>query len=181
MISLKELLENNREISDEEIDNIVEAIELHPVKLQSIDSKIFPFEIYGKKYEVRIDKKLTPDEETIADCKFIYINNPPAPIRKNFDTEHQYQIALKNSMAGITGTGTPFKVLSEVLSIIAEYLKIENIKYITFTAIEKNRQILYKKILEKLVEKYNIPYKKLDINPINGEKLNDEEFWLRKV
>ena len=77
--------------------------------------------------------------------------------------------------------GNVFKVFSKVLSLLNRYTEQEKINYVSFTANEKNRQNLYRKISDTLLHKMKVPYKRLKDNPITGEKLSDEEFWLERL
>lgn len=180
MIKLKELL------SEKNIDKFLEALNIDYISpddinnVKNLGGKNIPFEVGSMKYRLEINLSLFKNEK-IAEVKFLLLNNPNFPKRVNFKTDLQYQIALKKSQVGITGTGNPFKILTKVLSILNYYVKGENIKYISFTADEENRQQLYKRILEKLINKYKIPYKQLSTNPLTGETLNSEEFWIMKI
>ena len=176
MIKLMEL------IRDEDIDAFVEALEIDPnVEFDSVDSKKYRFEVNGLQYEVVMDKKVMSNGKFIAESKFFLMNNPKIPKRKNFANDQQYQIALQKSQVGITGTGNYFSVFSKVLSIIVKYCNENKIDYVTFTADEENRQKLYVKILQKMITKYNIPYRMLDTNPVDGSSLGTEEFWVEKI
>lgn len=176
MIKLKELIEN------ENIDAFVEALEIDPnVEFDSVDSKKYRFEVNGLQYEVVMDKKLMSNGKSIVESKFYLMNNPKMPKRKNFANDQQYQIALQKSQVGITGTGNYFLVFSKVLSIISKYCDNEKINYITFIADEENRQKLYAMILQKMITKYNIPYRRLKNNPIDGSSLGTEEFWVERI
>ena len=180
MIKLKELL------TKENVDKFLEALNINDISpedisnIKNLGGKNIPFEVDNLKYKLEINLSLFKNEK-IAEVKFMLLNNPKMPKLSNFKTDIQYQIALKKSQVGITGTGNPFKILTKVLSILNYYVKEENIKYISFTADEENRQQLYKRILEKLINKHNIPYKQLAYNPLNGESLNSEEFWIERI
>jgi hypothetical protein len=181
MIKLIDLMPT---LNDDEMELFAEGLEIDPnVDLNYSDShgKSMFFDMEDKKYEVRVDIKMTADKKKIGEFKFYLLNSPKLPQRKNFDNDQQYLIALQKSQIGITGTGNAFHIFSKVLSIMIKYCKENDIDYITFVVDEENRQSLYKKILEKLVKKYNLPYKLMDVNPINGSKLSTEEFWLTKI
>ena len=142
--------------------------------------KYIPFEIKGMKYKLEIDTS-EHNKKKIADIKFYLLNNPNSPKRIDFNSEQQYQIALKTSQVGIAGVGNQFKVFSKVLSLLNRYTEQENITYLCFTANEQNRQRLYRKISDTLLHKMRVPYKQLKNNPITGESLSSEEFWLERI
>lgn len=170
-------------LEDCDMEKFIEGLELNPNFVINPDKniKIFPFEINDKKYEVRADIKVTADKHTIGEFKFYFMNNPKFPKIKDFETPQQYQIALQKSQLGITGTGDNFSILTQVINIISKYSENNKLDYITFTADEENRQDLYKKILVKLIKKYNIPYEELENNPLDGTPLSKEEFWMRRI
>lgn len=180
MIKLKSLL------TEKNIDAYVESLDINDISpddinnIKNLGGKNIPFEVDGMQYKLEINLSLFHNNR-IADVKFMLLNNPKSPKKIHFKTDQQYQIALKKSQVGITGTGNPFRILTKVLSILNYYVKEENIKYVTFSADEENRQKLYGRILQKLIEKYKIPYKQLSFNPLNGESLNAEEFWIEKI
>ena len=156
MIKLKSLL------TEESINAYLESLDISNISPEDINNiknlggKNIPFEIDGMQYKLEINLSLFKDAR-IADVKFMLLNNPRSPKKSYFKTNQQYQIAVKKSQVGITGTGNPFKILTKVLSILNYYVNEEKIKYITFSADEENRQKLYGKILQKLIEKYQIP------------------------
>jgi hypothetical protein len=181
MIKLKSLL-----LTEDNINAFLETLEIESLSSGDIDNiknlggKNIPFEIDGKKYKLEINLSLFNNDK-IAEVKFYLLNNPKSPNKQHFKNDTQYQLALKKSQLGITGTGNPFKILTKVLSLLNYYIKDENdIKYLTFVADEENRQRLYKSILQKIIKKYNIPYKQCNKNPMTGDVLNPEEFWLEK-
>ena len=180
MINLKTILTEN------DIDNFLESLNIDDISsdditnIKNLGGKNIPFEVDGMQYKLEINLSLSKNEK-IADVKFMLLNNPKLPKKSNFKNDSQYQIALKKSQIGITGTGNPFKILTKVLSLLNYYVKEENIKFIVFTADEENRQTLYNRILQKLIDKYKIPYKQLSINPLNGNILNSDEFWIEKL
>ena len=177
MIKLKDIVDLDSLIESLNID-VISDEDLNNIK--NLGGKNIPFEVDGMKYKLEINLSLYKDDK-IADVKFMLLNNPKSPKKSNFENDRQYLIALKTSQIGITGTGNPFKILSKVLSLLNYYTKEENIKYLSFTADEENRQSLYKKILHRLINKVNIPYKILTTNPITGDELNSEEFWIEKI
>ncbi len=180
MIKLKEIL------NDSNIESFVESLEIQPLSQTDIDSiknlggRNIPFEVEDKKYKLEINLSLF-NNQRIAEVKFYLLNNPKLPVKSTFKNDMQYQIALRKSQLGITDTGNPFKVLTKVLSLLKYYIDTEDIKYITFVADEENRQKLYKSILRRVIKLHNIPYKQCDKNPLTGESLNSEEFWLEKI
>ena len=173
-----------RVLTDVDVDLFIEeGLKLDPnFSLESdTNSRIFPFNINDHKYEVRADIKTTSDGKTIREFKFYLMNNPKSPMPKDFNNDIQYQIALKKSQVGITGTGNYFSVLTRVINIIAKYCENEKLNFITFTANEENRQGVYRKILKKLSDIHNLPYTELKYNPIDGSVLSDEEFWMERT
>jgi len=180
MIKLSNLM------TEENIDSFLESLNIDDISpddinnIKNLGGKKIPFAVNGMKYNLEIDLSLFNNEK-IAEVKFILLNNPKSPKKIHFKTDQQYQIALRKSQVGVTGTGNPFKILTKVLSLLNFYFKEENIKYVSFVADEENRQKLYNKILQKLIDKYKIPYKQLLINPINGNNLNPEEFWIERI
>jgi len=177
MISLKDIINENN------FEEFISELILDPNFVLDADenAKIFPFEVGNKKYEVRADMKITSDKKTIGEFKFYLINNPKFPKAKDFSNDIQYQIALQKSQVGITGTGDAFSILTKVINIISKYCENKKIDYITFTANEENRKELYRKILTRLIKKYNIPYIELTHNPLDGSLLSDEEFWMKRT
>jgi hypothetical protein len=170
-------------IAEEQHDQFVESIIIDPdIDIEADGyAEVFPFEVNGKKYDVRVDKKITSNNKSIVEFKFYFLNNPSSLKRKNFSTNQQYNIALQKSQVGITGTGDYFSIFSKVLSIIVKYCNKNKIDFITFTADEENRQKLYSRIILKMIKKYNVPYKQVDTNPLDGSRLNNEEFWMQRI
>lgn len=156
---------NIDDISDENLD-----------KIKNCDDKNirFQFDVDGMKYVLQIHLSLYKDRK-IAEVEFVLLNNPKFPNKSNSEIE------LQTSMFGITGTGNPFKVLSKVWSLMYHYTKEEDIKYVSVTLDEENRQSLYKKILQRIIRKVNAPYKFLTIHPISGFELDSSEFWVEKI
>jgi len=156
---------NIDDISDENLD-----------KIKNCDDKNirFQFDVDGMKYMLQINLSLYKDRK-IAEVEFMLLNNPKFPNKSNSE------IDLQKSMFGITGTGNPFNVLSKVWSLMYHYTKEEDIKYVSVTLDEENRQSLYKKILQRIIRKVNAPYKFLTIHPISGFKLDSSEFWVEKI
>jgi hypothetical protein len=165
----------------EHIDDIMDSLDDKNIQIDDESSKIFNFEISGLKYEVRFDIQLTKNNKKLAEIKFYLLNNPKKPDRKNFSNDTQYNIAVKKSQVGITNTGYSLSVFSHVVSIIISYCKKHNIDYITFTAEENGRKKLYVSIIKKVLSKYQIPYKQIFTNPLDGSAVNSEEFWLEKI
>ena len=114
MIKLKQLLEN------ENIDELIETLDIDNISQNDINNvkilqgRNIPFEVDGMKYKLEINLSLYNNHK-IAEVKFLLLNNPKSPKLPNFKNFEQYQIALKKSRVGITGTGNPFKILSKVL------------------------------------------------------------------
>ena len=153
-------------------------------KIKNCDDKNnnirFQFNVDEMKYMLQISLSRCRDRK-IAEFEFMLLNSPKFPNKSNFENNEQYQIELKKSMFGITGTGNPFRVLSKVGSLMYHYTKEEDIKYISLTVDEENRQLLYKKLLQRTIRKVNAPYKFLTIHPITGFKLDSSEFWIEKI
>jgi hypothetical protein len=179
MINLKKLITEN------DISDFIESFDLNKPSdsvvntFKNLGGKNIPFEVDGLKYKLEINLSMIYNDK-VAEIKFYLLNNPKMPKKSDFMNNIQYNIALKKSQLGITGTGNSFKVLKEVLSLLKYYIDTENIKYLTFTADEENRQKLYKSILQKLIKKYNIPYFEIFKNPLTGDEIGSEEFWLEK-
>ena len=164
---------NIDDISDENLD-----------KIKNCDDKNknirFQFDVDEMKYMLQISLSLYKDRK-IAEFEFMLLNSPKFPNKSNFENNEQYEIERRRSMFGITGTGNPFGVLSKAFSLWYHYTKEEDIKYVSFTLDEENRQSLYKKILQRIIRKVNAPYKFLTIHPITGFKLDSSEFWMEKI
>jgi len=164
---------NIDDISDENLD-----------KIKNCDDKNknirFQFDVDEMKYMLQISLSLYQYRK-MADFEFMLLNSPKFPNKSNFENNEQYEIELKKSMFGITGTGNPFRVLSKVGSLMYHYTKEKDIKYVSLTVNEENRQLLYKKLLQRAIRKVNAPYKFLTMHPITGFKLDSSEFWMEKI
>jgi len=173
--------------TDEELDTLINSNEIleniqPDFDVEKINSHKYRFTIKNLKYEVDIIESLhLSSNKKIVEIKFKLMNNPNAPKRDQFDTQQQYDIALKKSQIGITGTGSPQKVFGKVVGTIINSIKEIEPDYITFITDEKKKQRIYFKLL-KLFDKYvSIKYKQIDTNPLTKEKTEPEEFWLEKV
>lgn len=150
------------------------------VEYDEVDSKTYKFTVGDKIYHIEYIASLTPDKKLIYDFKFKLVNNPKSPKRSNFKDERQYDIAVRNSQIGITGTGDSFKIFSKVISIIIKILNKKNPDYINFQANEENRQRLYKLLIKSVIKKFPI-YMQIDTDPITNQPLSDGDFWLQKI
>ena len=91
------------------------------VDYKEIDAKTYEFKDNDKTYYLECIASLTSDKKLIYDFKFKLMNNPKLPNKKDFKDDRQYDIAIRNSQVGITGTGNAFKIFSKVISIIIKY------------------------------------------------------------
>jgi hypothetical protein len=188
MKSLKEILNTPLEEMDslnkEELDIYIESIVSETVPssdYMKVNQHVYRFKVKDLLYQVEITESLLPTSEKMIEIKFKLLNNPSAPKRVDFKTDQQYQIALQKSQIGISGTGNPHGVFARVMGVLIESINSIQPDYITFTADEESRQNLYERML-KLMSKYSsIKYNKISINPLTGDKVGNEEFWLERM
>lgn len=178
----------NKDPRDELYDMLEEMVNSTEFELTELDlsdtsdfadsSEGTKFEVDGKKYYCEFIISKTEDGKSVLEYKF-YLLNGRKVNRDNFKTDAQYQIALRKSQVGITGTGRPFKVIGNAVGALMRYVKKYNPDYITFTADEANRQRLYATIFRKYGKEIG-NYEMTNFNPITKEEKGDEEFWLVK-
>jgi len=160
---------------------IKDGINIDPnINIERILGRIYEISVLGKIYNIEYVVSLTSNNERIFEFKFKLINNPKSPKRSNFKTDQQYKIALQKSQVGITGTGDAKKVFDSVVSVILKIIKKEQPEYITFQANEKNRQKLYKLIINDVIKKIN-GYRTINKHPITSDILESGEFWIKKI
>ena len=177
---------------DEDLELLIKEIdeELVPdFDVEKVNQYVYRFLVGDLTYQVEMTESfsilyhptiLNKDKKKIVEIKFKLLNNPKLPKLSDFKNNIQYQMALKKSQIGITGTGNPIKVFKKVIGSIINTIKEISPDYITFVADETNRQSLYEKLIE-IVEKYiDTKYIRITTNPLNGEKLGTEEFWMEK-
>jgi len=190
MKSLKEILDTPLEdidsLNTEELDQYIEGIENDILEsgpnmdYEKVNQHVYQFKVKELLYRVEITESILPNSKKMIEVKFKLMNNPKSPKRFNFKTDQQYQIAIQKSQIGITGTGASHGVFARVMGVLIESVKEIQPDYITFTADEESRQSLYWKIV-KLMNKYvTIKYNRLSINPMTGNNVGDEEFWLER-
>jgi hypothetical protein len=138
------------------------------------------FNVGELKYRVDSNFSIMHNKKTKMEVKFYLLNPPNEPNRNNFQTYQQYNIALNKARTNITNTGNSFTVLSNVVTIIRNFIKSLDPDYITFIAGENSRQKLYLKLSEFFRKKTDIKYKQLDMNPELNIPLESDEFWFEK-
>ena len=186
MKSLKEILEtpleNIETLNEEELDIYAEAImEAGPsFDYEKENVHVYKFQVKGLLYRVELTESIFPNSKKLIEVKFKLMNNPKAPRRTDFQTDQQYQIALRKSQVGLTGTGNPNAVFARVMGVIIESVKSIQPDYITFTAEENKRRDFYQKLIRFMRKYILITYNQIFINPLTGEQIGDEEFWLEK-
>jgi hypothetical protein len=153
-------------------------------KATELDNRTFEFSIGDKIYHViatyHIDNPI--DKNLILEVKFLLMNNPKSPLRKNFKTDMQYQVALRASQVGITETGDSLAVFTEVMGVVDKLIKSKNPKYIMFTGEGESRKSLYSTLIKWSAKKMKLSnYKRLKFNPLDGSELTDEEFWVKRI
>jgi hypothetical protein len=184
MKSLKEILNTPLEEIDsldtKELDLYIESI-TPGFKHRKINQHIYQFNVKDLLYQVEITESLLPNSKKMIEVKFKLMNNPKAPKRKDFQTDQQYQIALQKSQIGITGTGNPREVFGEVIGVLIDSIKDIQPDYISFTADEEGRQSLYSRLVRLMGRYIPTKYNKIIVNPLTGDSVGNEEFWLEKV
>ena len=188
MKSLKEILNTSLEeiesLDTKELDLYIENIvkEVVPSSdYRKINQHIYQFNVKNLLYQVEITESLLPTSKKMIETKFKLLNNPQAPKRKDFQTDQQYQIALQKSQIGIAGTGSSQSVFAKVMGVIIDSIKDIQPDYITFTADEKSRQSLYNRLIKSMSKYTSTKYNRISVNPLTGDEVGDEEFWLEKV
>jgi hypothetical protein len=157
-----------------------EGINIDPsVEYEEMSDRTFKFTDGDKIYHVVYTVSLTEEGKRVFDFKFRLMNNPKSPKSSDFKTDLQYQIALRKSQYGITGTGNSKKIFDKVISIMVKILNTERPEYISFQADEKNRQKLYTLLLRTILKKIK-GYEYIDENPITGEMNGPGDFWLER-
>jgi hypothetical protein len=186
MKSLEEILNTPVEemgyLNDEELDLFIKKLEedFEPdFNFEKINQHVYRFRIGQLLYQVDITESILSNKKKMIEIKFKLLNNPDAPKRINFQTYQQYQIALQKSQVGVTGTGNPIKVFKKVFGSIVISIKDIKPDYISFVA-DESRQGLYSKFIKILKPYIPIEYKRLTINPLTGDEIGNEEFWLEK-
>jgi len=170
------------DIVDEIYDQIKkEGINIDPdIDYEILAGSTFEFKDGNKIYHLEYTVSLTDNQKRIFDFKFKLMNNPKMPKRINFKTDQQFQIALKKSQIGITGTGNAKKIFDKVISVIVKIVYEKKPEYINFQADEENRQKLYKFLIKDVIKKID-GYKLINVNPLNNDKVVDGDFWLEKI
>ncbi len=174
MLSLKEILT----LSDQEINSLLEVLDLGGVD-DPFDEKSTEFSFDDCKYKCEFRMSMTENNKTILEFKFFLTDGPNKPNPKNFSSEQQYKVALSRWSIGIVGVKHPLKALQNALSSLKNAINSKKTDFVSFTANEENRQRLYRKFFERynhLIPNYEICSK----NPITGDDLSSEEFWLER-
>jgi len=185
MKSLEEILntpiEEMGSLNDEELDLFIKKLEETGPNFdyQKVNQHVYRFNVKNLLYQVEITESILPNKKKMIEIKFKLLNNPNAPKRINFTTYQQYQIALQKSQIGLTGTGNPNAVFGHVMGVIIDSIKEIQPDFISFVA-DEVRQNLYSKFI-KFISKYTpIQYNRITNNPLTGDQLGNEEFWLEK-
>lgn len=170
-------------LSSDELDTYVNEIceDLSPdyTGVKKTSNHEYEFKINNLIYKVEIVESVTLDtNKKLLEIKFKLMNNPNAPQKNDFQNDLQYQIALKKSQIGITGTGNGIKILKKVIATFIETIKDLKPDYVGFSADESNRQKLYTKIINTVQKHMPFNYTHLKNHPIDNYELNPGEFWL---
>jgi hypothetical protein len=186
MKSLEEILNTSLEemgsLNDEELDLFIKKFEedFEPdFNFEKINQRVYRFRVKQLLYQVDITVSILSNKKNMIEIKFKLLNNPNTPKRVNFQTDQQYQIALQKSQVGVTSTGNPISVFKHVFGVIVDSIKDIKPDYISFIA-DESRQGLYSKFIKILKPYIPIEYKRLMSNPLTGDELGNEEFWLEK-
>ena len=168
-----------RSLTDEQVDLLMSEDLSPDFDIKQIDTKKYEFvTIKGLIYHVEITESVVLNTgRKILSLKFRLMNNPNAPKRNNFQSDRQYQVALKNSRTGITGTGDAQSVFKKVLGATVTHFEKFRPNYITFIG-DEVRSRLYEKIIDLMKKHVSFDYRKLDHNPVDNIDLGDGEFWL---
>lgn len=166
------------------LDKLIETINTEGINIDTNvefekEGEKFKFKVGDKIYNIEYTQSIIPyNNESVFEFKFKLLNNPKQPKRNDFKTDSQYQIALRKSQLGITGTGNAKKVFDSVISIIIKIISDKKPNYITFQADEPNRQRLYKSIVKDVSSKINT-YQQINHNPVTNQPTENGEFWLK--
>ena len=153
-----------------------EGIEIDPnvditPTISSLGKDGYNFDIGEMKYELTYETFVFQNKKTFAEINFKL---------KNLKQLKNLQKSDDFLETGITGTGSPFKVLSAVVSRVVKIVKNKLPDYITFQARETKRQKLYVLMIKYLLKTINL-YKPIDISPLTNDKFDESEFWLEKI
>ena len=180
---LKEILNTPLEelhlLSERELDLFFDGLE-PDFDIEKVHQDVYRFRVKNLLYQVDITISVMSNEKKMIEIKFRLLNNPGKPHRNSFQSDQQYQVALRKSEVGVTGTGNPLSVFKKVFGAVITSIKDIQPDYIVFSADENNRQGLYNKFIEILSPYIPFKYKKIEINPLTGDRLGEEEFWLEK-
>jgi hypothetical protein len=172
---MKTLLELLYEIINEiEIDGSQDHLKFLKKLPQSKLS--IPFTIKDKEYEFIVIETEIQFNVKVASFYFKNITAMKSIKKGEDEPLDSYSARIQNSKLGITGTGDSMHVFSKVVNIFVAYLEKYNPTFIHFFAVEENRKKLYKKIFQRLQQKTKIRMEPQILNPIDGEKLQDNEF-----
>ena len=142
----------------------------------------YEFNVKNLVYEVDITESLEISSNKKAmEIKFKLMNNPKAPNRANFSNQWEYDIALRKSQVGITGTGSSQMVFSKVLGVVIDSIREISPDYITFADEIEKRQTLYLKFIELFRKYVPMKYRQISINPLTKEETSPGEFCLEKI
>ena len=166
------------------LEEFVKSMELNELtpdfELEKVNSYVYKFNINGLEYRYEAEESIEPISNTrIIEIKFRLLNNPKQPDRKNYNSDIQYNIDVRQSQIGLSETGNSIKVFKKVLGATVKVIKETTPNYISFTADGESRQSLYERLIE-MMKKYISNYSKTDINPITQEPYGNEEFWLKR-
>jgi hypothetical protein len=67
------------------------------------------------------------------------------------------------------------------MGVLIDSIKEIQPDYITFTADEESRQSLYRRFVQVMSKYASTKYNRIVVNPLTGDSVGNEEFWLEKV
>ena len=167
------------DILNEVLKNIDE-IDVDSSKIQLRVAKIveYDFSIDGLNYRCTFRPSVFGESTTMVHVKFLLMNNPKSPTRKDIDSEESYQVALDRSRVGVTGTGNAFHVFGHVLSALKKYTEEYSPDYITFSG-DEHHVDLYSSLIKYLGKKFPA-YQISNVDPTTNDEPTVGEFWLKR-
>ena len=147
--------------TNEEINKLIEELDSGLEIIPNFDfqkiSVVHTYKFKDLVYEVDITEFLVilPGKKVI-EIKFKSMNNSNAPV-------------------------SPPSVSTEIMGVLIDSIKEIQPDYITFTADEESRQSLYRRFVQVMSKYASTKYNRIVVNPLTGDSVGNEEFWLEKV
>lgn len=167
------------------INEIVNEVELdrtkdHLLNLKQEKSKTLNFKVDDMEYKIVINETLDEDTKEILLSVFSFVNVTAGKniIKQPDESIEDFTHRFQQTKTGLTNTGKQMRVFNEIYNIFIKYIEKFHPKFVGYQSIEKNRQKLYKTLINRATKQSGIKFKDFNhINPLTQISSNPFEFY----